>query len=187
MGTSRSVKQTTSANRAKMKKYGPEQTDMPALSRGRVHHSIIELALDCIIIINHKGKIIEFNPAAEKTFGYRKKEVLGKSSAEVIIPSHMREQHHRGMEHYLKTGEGPILGKRLELTAVNAAGEEFPVELAVTAFKDPNQDQPIFISYLRDISERILREEELQLQKTLLECQSEASVDGILFVSNQRE
>ncbi|MBI3007566.1 MAG: PAS domain S-box protein, partial [candidate division NC10 bacterium] len=73
----------------------------------------------------------EFNPAAEKTFGSTRAEVLGREMAEVIVPPALRESHRRGLAHYLATGQGPVLGKRLEMPAVRADGTEFPVELAI--------------------------------------------------------
>ena len=72
--------------------------------------AIMQLALDCIITIDHEGKIIEFNPAAEKTFGYTRAQVIDKELSETIIPPSFRESHRRGLAHYLATGEGPVLG-----------------------------------------------------------------------------
>src|SRR5713226_7691147 len=90
--------------------------------------AILESALDCIIGINQEGTIIEFNTAAEKAFGCPRTEVLGKQLAETIIPPSLRDR----MAHYLATGEGPILGKRIEMPAMRADGTEFPAELAIT-------------------------------------------------------
>src|SRR5712692_4748941 len=87
----------------------------------------LESALDCIITIDAGGRILEFNPAAERTFGYLRSEVLGKELAEKIIPPSLRNAHRRGMAHYHQTGEGPVLGKRIEVTAMRADGSEFPV------------------------------------------------------------
>src|SRR5713226_6443292 len=123
--------------------------------------AILESALDCIISIDHEGRIIEFNAAAEKAFGYHRAEVLGKQLAETIIPTSLRDRHRQGMAHYLATGEGPILGKRIEMPAMRADGTEFPAELAVTriALEGP----PMFTAYLRDISHRKRAEEKFRL------------------------
>src|SRR5262249_2256132 len=72
--------------------------------------AILEAALDAIITVDHEERIIEFNPAAEKTFGYRRAAVLGCKLSETIIPPTHRDAHRRGMQHYLATGEGPVLG-----------------------------------------------------------------------------
>ncbi|MDB5387836.1 MAG: Multi-sensor hybrid histidine kinase [Planctomycetaceae bacterium] len=113
---------------------------------------ILETSLDCIITIDSQGKITEFNPAAEKTFGYSRKSVLGLAIVDLLIPSVFREPHLRGFDHFLKTGEGPILGQRVEVTALRQDGTEFPVELTVTAVH--TRGKPEFTAFLRDISER---------------------------------
>src|SRR4029078_1575715 len=79
-------------------------------------------ALDCIISIDHDGRVLEFNPAAERTFGYRENEVLVKELASLIIPLAIREQHRHGLTRYLATGEGPVLNRRLEMTALRPDG-----------------------------------------------------------------
>src|SRR5207247_10975083 len=78
---------------------------------------------------------------------------------EVITPPPLRERHHPGMAHYLATGEGPILGRLLELTAVRADGSEFPIELTINVMRLADET-PIFTGYLRDITERKRAEEE---------------------------
>jgi diguanylate cyclase (GGDEF)-like protein/PAS domain S-box-containing protein len=122
-------------------------------------NAIIESALDCILAIDHEGKILEFNPAAEVMFGRAREAVLGKSMAELIIPPRFRAAHRRGFAHYLATGEGAIVGKRLELTAMRPDGAEFPIELAITAIT--SQAIPMFVGHIRDISERKKAEERL--------------------------
>ena len=77
--------------------------------------AILRAALDCIVSIDSHGKIIEFNPAAERTFGYAREEVVGKDVAEVIIPAAMRDAHRRGMQRYLTTGETSLLEKRVQV------------------------------------------------------------------------
>jgi PAS domain S-box-containing protein len=114
--------------------------------------AILETAQDCIITMDHEGKVIEFNPAAERTFRYTRAQALGRELADLIIPPPLRERHRQGMAHYLATGEGPVLNKRLEMTALRGDGTEFPVELAVTRI--PGEGPPLFTAYLRDITER---------------------------------
>jgi PAS domain S-box-containing protein len=114
--------------------------------------AILDTALDCIITIDHEGKVVEFNPAAERTFGYRRADVLGRQMAELIVPPPLREQYRRGLAHYLATGAGPVLDKRIEMPALRADGTEFPVELAITRISA--EGPPLFTAYLRDITER---------------------------------
>src|SRR5713101_2316581 len=122
-----------------------------------LYRGILDTALDCIITMGADGRILEFNPAAERVFGFSQGEAIGKELAELIIPLRMREQHRRGLAHYLKTGEGPVIGKRIEIAGVRKDGSEILVELAITALKIDSA--PIFTAYLRDITERKQNEE----------------------------
>lgn len=115
--------------------------------------AMIESALDAVIMIDHRGDVLQFNPSAEATFGYSRKEVLNKSLADFIIPERYREAHRRGMAHYLATGQGPVIGKRLEIQAIRKGGEEFPCELTITMQRLPS-GEPVFTAYLRDLSNR---------------------------------
>ena len=100
-------------------------------SEGR-NRAILESALDSIITVDHQGAVIEFNAAAEKTFGYNRSDAIGKKIGDLIVAPSLRDAHHRGLAKYLITGNGAVLDKRLEMTAMRAAGSEFPVELAIT-------------------------------------------------------
>src|SRR5439155_25500979 len=92
--------------------------------------AMLETALDAVITIDHHGRIVEWNPAAERTFGYPRGQAVGREMADLIVPPRLREQHHRGLAHFLSTGEGPVLGRRIELPALRADGGEFSCELA---------------------------------------------------------
>ncbi len=134
--------------------------------------AILDAALDCVIAIDHQGKIIEFNPAAERTFGYRREETINHHLAELIIPASLRAEHRRGMSQYLATGEGPILGRRFETTALRADGAEFPVELTITAVR--GQGPPFFTAYLRDMTDKKRVESELVQAKEAAEAANQA-------------
>lgn len=137
------------------------------LRRGEARKTaILNSALDCIVTIDHEGCITEFNPAAERVFGYRRDQVIGKHLADTIIPPSLREQHRRGFARYLVTGEALVLGKRIEMTAVRANGSEFPVELTITRIQ--SDGPPAFTGYLRDITERKQAEGELQRSEAFL-------------------
>ncbi len=114
--------------------------------------AILESALDAIITMDGEGKIVEFNPAAERMFGYAAAAAVGREMAELIIPPALRERHRRGLARYLATGEGAILDRRVELAALRADGTEFPVELAITRI--PLEEPPLFTGYIHDITER---------------------------------
>jgi PAS domain S-box-containing protein len=123
--------------------------------------AILESALDAIVSMDHEGKIVEFNPAAEKMFGHARDDVIGKPMAEVIIPPSLRERHLRGLKHYLATGEGPVLGKRLELSGMRVDGSEFPLEVTIVRVNLAGQP-PLFTGFLRDITRRKRNEEDLR-------------------------
>ncbi|MEY2463324.1 MAG: phosphoserine phosphatase RsbU/P [Acidimicrobiaceae bacterium] len=121
--------------------------------------AIFDGAIDSVISMDSDGRILEFNPAAEETFGYSRDEAVGELLADLIIPDGMRERHSRGLASYLETGEGPVLNRRIEVNALRRDGTEFPVELSVTPVQDV--DPPIFTGYVRDITERRRAETEL--------------------------
>ncbi len=121
-----------------------------------LNRAILSSALDCIITMDAQGRVLEFNPAAERTFGYTRAQAVGQELAELIIPPELRERHRRGLAHYLATGEGPVLDRRIEIAAVRADGGAILVELAITALRI--EGAPVFSAYLRDITERVRTE-----------------------------
>ncbi len=129
-------------------------------------NAILESALDAIVTIDHEGRVLEFNPAAERMFGLRREAMIGQPMADRIVPPQYREAHAAGLRRYLATGEGPVLGRRIEIVAQRADGTEFPVELAIAAVLEA--DPPLFTAYLRDISERVAAEREIRKSQSLL-------------------
>jgi len=112
--------------------------------------AILETALDCIVTIDRAGRVVDFNPAAEKTFGYSREEAIGQEMAELIIPPRLRGRHRAGLEHAVTSGEDHIVGRRIEITAMRRDGQEFPVELAITRI--PTGGPPMFTGHIRDIT-----------------------------------
>ena len=112
--------------------------------------AIFDTALDAIITIDKDDRILEFNPAAQKIFGYARKDVMGKKMAELIVPESLRQQHYNGLKHHLRTDETTIMGTRIETTAMRSDGTEFPIELTITRID--MDDAPLFTAYLRDIT-----------------------------------
>ena len=152
------------------------QSDAALLRSEARSAAILNSALDSIITIDHEGCITEFNPAAERTFGYRRQEVLNKPMANVIVAPLLRERHRQGLSRYLATGEARVIGKHIETTAVHADGHEFPVELAITRI---SLDGPAsFTGYLRDITERKRSEEELRRSAAYLAEAQKLSLTG---------
>ena len=129
--------------------------------------AIFDSALDSIISIDHGQRIIEFNPQAERTFGYKRDQVLGRFMAELIIAPAFRERHIQALARYVATGTASIIGKRVELTAMRSDGSEFPVELSLTSIS--TKTQPMFTAYIRDLTEQKKQEEFRQRSKDLEE------------------
>ncbi|HEX9236755.1 MAG TPA: PAS domain S-box protein, partial [Actinomycetota bacterium] len=121
--------------------------------------ALLETAPDAVFTMDHDGRILDVNPGAERSFGFARDEVIGKSVAEVIVPPTLRKQHQHGLERYLAPGDGPTLDTRVEFTAVRADGAEFPVEVLVTKLDVPGP--PVFMAHIRDITERKSAEKQL--------------------------
>jgi PAS domain S-box-containing protein len=127
------------------------------------HQAMLDVALDCVISIDEQGRVLEFNPAAERTFGYTAAEAIGRDLAELIVPPELRQRHREGFARYLETGVAKVLDQRIELTGMRADGSTFPVELTITRIDLP--EQPGFAGYLRDITDRKQAEEELRASR----------------------
>ncbi len=145
--------------------------------------AVVETAQDCVLFMDHEGKVTGFNPAAEEVFGYRSEEVMGRKMADLIIPAPLRERHRQGLRRFLATGEHRVLKKRLELTAVRKNGVEFPVELTITPIHTRNT--PIFAGFLRDITERKLAEEALRKAKEDAEIATQAKSAFLAAMSHE--
>ena len=121
--------------------------------------SISATANDAIIMVNNEGKISYWNEAAEGIFGFSKKEAIGKDISNTIIPKRLREDHLRGFKKFSETGQGPIVGKTVELTAIRKDGSKFPIEVSLSAIR--LKDKWNAVSIIRDITERKKDEEAL--------------------------
>ena len=137
------------------------------------HRAMLDAALDCVITIDHEGRVIDFNAAAQRTFGYRPAEAIGRDMTELIVPPELRARHRGGLARYLATGEAAMLNRRLEITAMRADQTTFPVELTITRIDVPGP--PTFIGYLRDISERKAAEAELRASRARIVEASDAA------------
>jgi PAS domain S-box-containing protein len=120
---------------------------------------IVDNALDAVVTMDTTGTITAWNPQAERTFGWPRAEAIGRTLADTIVPERYRDAHRRGLEHFLATGRGPALNRRLELSALHRDGHEFPIELAITPLET---DATVsFSAFVRDITERKQMEQAL--------------------------
>ncbi len=125
---------------------------------------VIETAADAFIAIDENGQVIDWNRQAEQTFGWSREEILGKELAETVMPEKYRVGHREGLKKFLQTGEGPVLGKRLELSALHKTGREFPIEIVIWAV--PNKSGIFFNAFVRDVTQSKKMETQLlQSQK----------------------
>jgi len=143
----------------------------------------VDSAMDCIVSINSEGNIIQFNPAAERTFGYNKNDVLGKQMSELIVPEKYRNAHHQGIKHFLETGEGPVLNTRIEIEAQRSNGTVFPIELSISVSDE--LEGPIFVAYIRDITDRLLSETELTEAKKRAEVANQVKSQFLAMMSHE--
>jgi PAS domain S-box-containing protein len=123
---------------------------------------IIDTALDAVITIDLAGVITGWNSQSEATFGWTSREAIGQSLAETIIPQRYRDGHRHGLARYLATGEAAVLNKRIELDALRRDGQEFPIEIAITAIRTDGSVG--FSAFVRDITDRKLAQSRLQAQ-----------------------
>jgi PAS domain S-box-containing protein len=107
-------------------------------------------ALDCVIMADSSGRVVDFNPAAERTFGYTREQAVGRPIADLIVPPALRDLHRRAYARFVTSGEATLLGRRLELTGMRADGSEFPVELTLSRV----EGEPLLVcGALRDLSD----------------------------------
>ncbi len=135
-------------------------------------HALVESALDGVVTMDDKGRIIDLNPAAEKIFGYRREQVAGQLVSDKLIAPQLRRSHEQALAAFLATGQKKIIGKRVKLTAMRADRSVFPAEMEVISINP--QVAQVFIAYIRDISEqeqleKELRQSALNTKKTLLQ------------------
>ena len=127
--------------------------------------AILRSALDAIVTIDRRGRVVEFNPAAERTFGHDLAHARGRELVELVLPPALRESHRAVFVGGGSAGAGRVIGQRVELTGVRADGVEFPMELAVTAID--THGRPMFTVHLRDISDRKAAEDAARREEAL--------------------
>ena len=133
---------------------------------------IVDTALDAVISMDAAGVITDWNAQAVNMFGWAREEALGRRVSETVIPVRDRPAHDRGLEHFLKTGEGQILNRRIEMMALHRKGHEFPVEIAISPAR--LGDAYIFSAFVRDITARRRAERRLTSQYEVTRVLSES-------------
>jgi PAS domain S-box-containing protein len=137
------------------------QVEQQMFMSDAIRSGILESSISAIVAIDQNDRVLEFNPSAEKMFGYRRDEIIGEKMADMIMPERFREAHRMGMRRFLESGEGPVLRQRIEISAIDREHREFPIEVAITPIK--TSDGNVFTAVIDDISQRKKDNEKLRL------------------------
>ncbi|HEV2602427.1 MAG TPA: PAS domain S-box protein [Microvirga sp.] len=147
--------------------------------------AVVTSALDCVVVIDEQGCVLEFNPAAEATFGLQREDVLGQPIGDLIVPPHLRQAHADGFKRYIASGKGSVIGRRIEIEGMRSDGSIFPVELAITEVRLP--DRRLFTAYLRDLTAARKAEAEIEAQRTRIHQMEKLSAMGSLLAGVAHE
>jgi diguanylate cyclase (GGDEF)-like protein/PAS domain S-box-containing protein len=144
-------------------------------------------AHDAIVTIDRFGKVREWNPAAERMFGYTAKEMRGRSLRR-IMPGRFLPEHQQGVQRYMQKRESEVVGKTVERVGLRQDGREFPIELSLAAWGEPGN--PFFTAIMRDVTERKSQEELLvQMNQRLADSLAELQThhNELLLLSRMNE
>ena len=150
-----------------------------------LHAAVVSSGLDCIVVIDEAGCVVEFNPAAEATFGRTREAVLGQPIGDLIVPPSLRQRHADGLARYLRTGQGTVLGRRIEVEALRADGSVFPVELAITEVRLTGRR--LFTAHLRDLTAARAAAGEIESQRARIHQIEKLSAMGSLLAGVAHE
>ena len=143
----------------------------------------VDAAMDCIIVMDQHGRLLEFNPAAEQCFGHRRKDIIAEPITTLIIPPRYRDGADDGLEHYLTTRLPRLLRTRHEVIGTRADGSEFPAELSIDVAT--SEAGRIFVAFLRDITARKETEHALQVSKERAESANRAKSEFLANMSHE--
>ena len=148
--------------------------------------AVLDAALDAVIGMDDQGRIIDWSARAEAIFGWTRQEIIGKQLSDTIIPDQYRDAHRRGLHRFLETGEGPVLNRRVEFTALRRDGTEFPMEVSISPLQFGETYG--FSAFVADITERKRAQAELVQAKEAAEAANQdksallAAISSVLIV-----
>ena len=161
-----------------------KRAEATLLEQKALLREIVNGALDAIVTIDSTGSVLEWNPEAERIFGFSRDEAIGRRLTDTIIPAQYRDAHEKGMQRFLSTRQAKILPQRIEITALRKNGEEFPAELTVVPLQ--LGAQVLFSSFIRDISERKQTVEQLRQSSEFIESVLE-HLPNMVFVKDAKD
>ena len=139
-------------NVARLKSAPALPSDGPlAADRDLLSKAVLEASVDCVIAIDTDGRIVEWNPAAERTFGYSRAEALGSELARMVIPPAERRTHRRSLLALAANPDVPLADARHVRTAMNAGGDKFPIELTLARLDGP---PPLLVGFVREVRDQ---------------------------------
>jgi sigma-B regulation protein RsbU (phosphoserine phosphatase) len=141
---------------------------------------LIDASLDAVVTMDGHGRVVDWSPRAEELFGWTEKEAVGGRMSDMIIPESLRQAHERGLKHYLTTGEGPVLGVRIEVPACHKSGEEIPVELFIRVLEAAEDGGRLFAGFIRDVREQRRAADALTKANSRLSTLIESTASGVL-------
>lgn len=149
-----------------------------------IKNALFQSNLSAIVAIDEQDRIVEFNPSAEQLFMRRRNDVLGQLMGELLVPPQYRQRHYAGMKRFLHTGQGMVLQKRIEVSALNANGIEFPIEMEITPVATGG-GQYIFVAVMNDITDRNLSTAKIQQALAQAEDANRAKSRFLTSVSHE--
>jgi diguanylate cyclase (GGDEF)-like protein/PAS domain S-box-containing protein len=139
---------------------GHPDTEQELLATQARHSAVLDAAFDAIVTMDHEGRVVDFNGAAESTFGYLRSDVVGRRVSDLLVPARLREAHEHGLRRHLESGKSTVLGHPVQLSALRADGTEFDAELTINRIELP--EGPLFTASIRDITEQTTAQQKLR-------------------------
>ena len=147
------------------------------------HRAVVDTALDAVMVMDERGVVMDWNPAAERLFGWRQREAIGQPLVTRLIPERLRKGYQKALTRMLEGHEIALIGRRLELHVLRADGVEFPVEASLNRL--PGEGRGRFVAFVRNIAERRAADEKLRSAKNAAESALRAKDDFLAALSHE--